>query len=112
VFEHLEPQKVRLTAVAARAQMTHPAMSELVRDLEEMGYVSRTTDPTDGRARLVRLTHSGRQLQRLALDLIAEIEDRWLARFTANSSPDLHANLRHALEVAATEPTPRLRPEV
>ena len=41
---------VRLTDVAARAQLSLAATSELVNDLQELGYLERQPDPRDGRA--------------------------------------------------------------
>jgi DNA-binding MarR family transcriptional regulator len=43
--------------------------------------VQRTPDPTDGRARLVRLTPEGRRLTARGLHHINEIEAAWQARW-------------------------------
>lgn len=93
VFEHLDPEGTRLTELADRAQLTHPSMSELVGDLERLGFVERVADPADGRARVVRLTAAGRAMQRVALAEIAEIEDAWLRRL----GPQGASGLREAL---------------
>lgn len=113
VFEHLDAGGVRLTSLAARAQMTHPAMSELVGDLEALGFVSRTSDPLDGRARLVQLTARGRRLQGLALSLIAEIEDRWLAHFHLDPSLEPAEATRQAFARATSRARsgPSMAPE-
>ncbi len=78
VFENLDPEGTRLIDLAERAQMTHQSMSELVVGLEQRGYVQRLPDPSDQRARLVRLTPKGRELVRLAIAEIAQIEQNWL----------------------------------
>src|SRR5688572_9981273 len=62
VFENLDRDGTRLTELAARADMTHQSMGELVATLEKRGYIERQPDPTDRRARLVCLTAKGRQL--------------------------------------------------
>src|SRR3954454_15386779 len=77
-FENLDPDGTRLTVLAARAGMTHQSMGELVRELERRGYLERVADPADGRARIVRLTKRGRDVVRLAVATIAEIEARWI----------------------------------
>ncbi|MEV6561784.1 MarR family transcriptional regulator [Nocardia sp. NPDC051756] len=59
VFQLIEPDGTRLTALAERAGMTKQAMGELVRHLEGHGYVEVDVDPADRRARLVRLTKHG-----------------------------------------------------
>lgn len=59
VFQLIEPDGTRLTALAERAGMTKQAMGELVRHLEGRGYVEVDVDPADRRARLVRLTKRG-----------------------------------------------------
>jgi len=42
--------------MARVANETPQAMSQLVDELESMGYVERTPDPTDRRAKLIVLT--------------------------------------------------------
>src|SRR5258708_31108112 len=53
--------EARLSAMAAAAGMTAQSMGELVDDLERRGYVKRSEDPADRRAKLVRLTAKGRR---------------------------------------------------
>lgn len=99
VFENLDPEGTRLTALAERAQLTHPAMSELVSGLVRLGYVERVADARDGRVRLVRPTAAGNALQRVALVEIAELERTWLNRL----DPDGAAGLRAALTRLVTQ---------
>jgi DNA-binding MarR family transcriptional regulator len=77
LYENIDPEGTRLTELAARAEMTHQSMSELVANLERGGWVERRPDPTDGRARLVCLTPAGKDLVRRGLHRIAEIEAEW-----------------------------------
>ena len=97
VFENIDPGGTRLTVLAGRAGMTHQSMGELIRTLEARGYVERTADPHDGRARLVRLTAKGRQMVRTALAEIAAIEQDWLGHLSTVDGP---GSLRDALERA------------
>lgn len=80
VFENIDRQGTRLTVLAARADMTHPSMNELVNELERQGYVERRPDPSDRRAKLVCLTDRGRQAARDALAIQSQIEADWCAR--------------------------------
>jgi DNA-binding MarR family transcriptional regulator len=100
VFENIDRAGTRLTVLAARADMTHQSMGELVRTLELRGYVERATDPADRRARLVRLTAKGREMVRVALVEIAAIEDAWLDRLRCIDDP---AGLRDALGQAVAQ---------
>ena len=59
LFENIDAEGTRLTELAARADMTHQSMGELVGTLERRGWVERRPDPTDRRARLVCLTPDG-----------------------------------------------------
>jgi DNA-binding MarR family transcriptional regulator len=98
VFESIDPEGTRLTVLAARAGMTHQAMAQLVGELEQRGLVERVDDPSDGRARLVRLTDDGREVVRAALKHIAAIEETWRRRWRrAGLEGDPHAALEAAL---------------
>jgi DNA-binding MarR family transcriptional regulator len=95
VFENMEPDGIRLTALAARAGQTHQSMGEVVAELEQRGYVERAPDPDDGRARLVRLTDAGRDVVRAGLEAIDGIERDWTTSWRANG---LTCDLRVPLE--------------
>jgi DNA-binding MarR family transcriptional regulator len=81
VFEYVDHERgSRVTDLARHANVTAQAMSEVVAYLERHGYVERVVDPSDGRARLVRLTDRGRELYEVARAIIADLEARWSAR--------------------------------
>jgi DNA-binding MarR family transcriptional regulator len=75
-------------------------MGELVAELERRRYVERVPDPSDGRARLVRLTDEGRDVVRTALGVIMDIEAKWRERWRRAG---LEADLRGPLEAALRE---------
>jgi DNA-binding MarR family transcriptional regulator len=101
VFENIDPDGTRLTLLAARSDMTHQAMGELVDSLEYRGYVRRQPDPSDGRARLVSLTAKGRRMVRVARREIAEIEAGWSRNSdVAGLPPELRDGLEAAIERA------------
>ena len=79
VFQFLSRDGSRITDLAERAQITKQSMGELVRYLEERGYVERVPDPSDGRAMLIRRTERGWALNRMARRLVQEIQDEWAA---------------------------------
>ncbi len=68
---------IRLTTLADRASLGLPACSELVDDLQHLGYLERRPDPTDGRAKLIFPTTKGREVLDAAGTVVAELEQRW-----------------------------------
>ena len=80
VFQHIPPEGIRLTALAEAALMTKQSMGYLVDDLEALGYVERVPDPTDRRAKVVRLTARGRAVEETVRKVIRQIEADWAAR--------------------------------
>lgn len=104
VFENLDAGGTRLTTLARRAGMTRQSITELVAVLEANGYLEVTPDPSDRRARLVRLTRQGEALTRRAVAEIAQIEASWQARFARSG---LEADVREVLANAlAGQPDP------
>jgi DNA-binding MarR family transcriptional regulator len=79
VFGFIEPEGSRLTSLAERSGLTKQAVGESVDDLQRLGYVERVPDPSDGRAKLVRLTEKGASAQQLGRGILDEIEQRWAA---------------------------------
>jgi DNA-binding MarR family transcriptional regulator len=83
VFGNIEADGMRLTELAERAAMTKQAVGEAVSDLERLGYAERVADPSDGRAKIIRLTDEGSAAQRAGFAIIAELEAEWVERFGA-----------------------------
>jgi DNA-binding MarR family transcriptional regulator len=79
-FFHLREGGLRLTELAERARTTKQAMLYTVNQLEKAGYVERVADPTDGRAKIVRLTERGWEVRRVADGIIAGIEEECARR--------------------------------
>ena len=55
---------LRLTDLLATEQLKQPALTSLVAKLEQDGLLQRRPDPADGRASLLSLTRTGRELVR------------------------------------------------
>jgi DNA-binding MarR family transcriptional regulator len=81
VFRFIDTEGTRLTALAERSGLTKQAVGEAVDDLERMGYVERVSDPDDKRAKIIRLTPSGADAMRAALEIFDGIERDWGERF-------------------------------
>ncbi|HWM75143.1 MAG TPA: MarR family winged helix-turn-helix transcriptional regulator [Nocardioides sp.] len=74
VFQFLDDSGSTVSVLAQRAQMTKQGMAQLVLHLERHDYVVRVPDPDDGRAKLVQPTERGREVFRIAQELVPEIE--------------------------------------
>jgi len=97
----------RLVVLADRARIPKQTALALVNGLESSGYVERVPDPTDGRARLVRLTARGRSVLPVAAAEEARIEAAWTARLGKRRM----AALRSALWELALAADPFLQRE-
>ena len=60
--------------LAERSHLSKQKMTELVRRLERDGLVERRADPQDGRAALIFLTARSRTFQRVAEDVLADLD--------------------------------------
>ena len=68
---------LRPSELAAHNQLSRQTINDLLRDLEKLGYLERTLDPTDGRARIVRLTERGWNLTQVISDMSFATESEW-----------------------------------
>jgi DNA-binding MarR family transcriptional regulator len=75
VMAHVTHAGIRLTELAVEAGVTKQAMSELVIDLERLGYLQRTPDPHDGRAKLIGFTDKGRAAVDAAMRAFEKMDD-------------------------------------
>jgi DNA-binding MarR family transcriptional regulator len=99
VFGNVDPDGTRLTDLADRAHMTKQSVGEVATDLQQRGYVERVPDPSDGRAKIIRLTARGHEAQALGWKLINDIEREWAERF----GTERIAALRETLEAVTAE---------
>jgi DNA-binding MarR family transcriptional regulator len=77
IFGTIKAEGTRLTDLARWSDSSLSATSELVDDLERLGYLERRPDPSDGRAKLVCLTERGWTALRVGRREIAGIESEW-----------------------------------
>jgi DNA-binding MarR family transcriptional regulator len=62
IFVHLGWDGRRLVDIARDAGLSKNAIGQLAVELEQFGYVERSPDPSDGRAKILRYTEKGRRL--------------------------------------------------
>jgi DNA-binding MarR family transcriptional regulator len=93
IVAQIDAAGTRLTELAERAQITKQTASFLVDQVERAGYVKRVPDPSDRRARLVRLTDRGRRVT----DFANSVADRVQREWSAHLGPEAMRSLRQAL---------------
>lgn len=103
-FARLSGAPATTAQLAEHLGITKQATSELVQYLVEHGYLARTPDPNDRRARLLVLTNRGHACTQAAQQAAAHTVDGWGQRLTPKQRDELHAAL------AAIAKPGRLRP--
>jgi DNA-binding MarR family transcriptional regulator len=99
IFQRIGPNGSRLTELAAQAQVTKQTAGFLVDQLERAGYVERTPDPTDSRARLIRVADRGAAAIPIAAAVIAEVEAEWTAYLGGQRMAQLRRSLTRLREI-------------
>jgi DNA-binding MarR family transcriptional regulator len=89
----------RLSELADAAQVTKQTAGYLVDQLESAGYVERVPDPTDARARLVRMTGRARELLPIGGRAVAEVEAEWTAHLGRRRMEQLRDILTRLREI-------------
>ena len=93
LLRHLNPEGMRLTALAADAGMTKQGVSQGVRALQARGLVAVEPDPCDRRAKRVVYTPRGLALIASAIEHIIVLEGEW----SDHLGTDRYAALRQGL---------------
>ena len=68
MFRHPTLNGQRPTQLADQLQITKQSVNDLLGHLETAGYLTRQPDPTDRRARIIRLTAKGKRLEQTVRD--------------------------------------------
>jgi DNA-binding MarR family transcriptional regulator len=108
VFRFVHGDGMRLTELASLAGLTKQSVGEIVDDLSKLGYLERYPDPTDKRAKLIRLTEKGLKAQAIGFSLFEQLEADWAETFGA----DRISALRSLLEEIAVAKSPDSVPEL
>lgn len=99
VFQRIGPDGSRLTDLAEHAQVTKQTAGFLVDQLERAGYVERTPDPSDARARLVRVAERGAVAIPIAAGVLVEVEAEWTAHLGGRRMAALRSALTDLREI-------------
>ena len=104
VMPHLDLGGTRQNVLAARMGISKQAVGQLLDEIEDAGFIYRTPDPADKRARLVRLTESGHLWKRrsggsgllVALQVMRDVEQQ-LRRAAVQTDVDALSGLLQTL---------------
>ena len=98
----------RSTVLAQRAGVTKQAMSQLVRLMERQGYLEQVPDPTDTRAKVVRMTERGEAVKIACVEVREELNRKVARSLGMDDAALLEANMDAAAglfaEIAGTGP--------
>jgi DNA-binding MarR family transcriptional regulator len=94
LFRYPSLDRQRPSELADQLQITKQSVNDLLGHLEQHGYLTRESDPNDGRARVVRLTTKGRQLEK-TINGQAQAAEQQIADMLG---PRRFTQLRYALE--------------
>jgi DNA-binding MarR family transcriptional regulator len=107
VFQRISPGGSRLAELAAAAQLPKQTVGSIVDQLEQAGYVRRSPDPHDARARLVTITARGRQLVDISLPVVREVEAAWRTHLGQTRTRQLKEILTRLREITDLSPQSR-----
>jgi DNA-binding MarR family transcriptional regulator len=93
VTRHIDLEGTRVADIALRAGVTKQSMAEMIDQLEAMGFVTRSADTEDRRAKLVKFTPSGLRLLETIRKAVAAGERELAARIGDTAVADLRAAL-------------------
>src|SRR5689334_22676212 len=77
VAARIGPDGSRVSELAEQARVTKQTAAFSVEQLQRAGYVERVADPTDGRARLVRLTAKAQPMIEAAGAEVERVLGEW-----------------------------------
>ena len=98
VLQFPGPDGVRPGMLAERAGMSKQAINQLLRSLENGGYIVRSNVPEEGRARVVRLTKRGHAAYAKIHEILRVIEREWSAELGPKHFNELKALLLRVWE--------------
>ena len=99
VAARIAPEGSRVTDLAEQSRVTKQTASVLVEQLARAGYVERVPDPTDARARLVRMAPRGRAAVSAARQVELEVDAEWTAHLGRRRARELREALERLREI-------------
>lgn len=103
VMRYPGPDGERPGVLAERAGVSKQAMNRLLGSLEDLGYLNRTDDSDEARARIVRFTRRGHAAWAQIIETMHQIEREW----SAELGPKDFAQLKKLLARVGDSPLVR-----
>ena len=97
VFANLGSGAVRVTELAERAQVTQQAMGKMLKELEQMGYITRAIDKSDKRAKEIKMTERGVALSRECLAATEKVHRFYEEKIGYEELRELESRMRNAV---------------
>ena len=79
VTAYLDENGLRQNDLVRLSGRNKQTIGAIIDELEDMGYVTRVTDPADRRAKLIMPTERGLRLMRVSDGIVADIERKYAA---------------------------------
>jgi DNA-binding MarR family transcriptional regulator len=99
IAARIGPHGTRVSDLAEQARVTKQSAGFLVDQLESAGYVERVPDPTDRRARLVRLTARADRVVKTANAEVERVLAEWSDHVGADRLQRMHETLQDLREI-------------
>ncbi len=93
----------RPTDLAARMGVSKQTVNDLLRELEELGYITLVPDPDDGRAKRTAVTARGRELAAEAARQAEAVGRRWAEQVGAERYESFEAVLREIASMSSDD---------
>lgn len=81
-----------------RLSVSKQAAAKTIAALQQLGYVDREVDPSDGRRKRVRVTPHGYELMAIGGALFDDVRERWAAQIGVQPLKTLEAHLGQLVE--------------
>jgi DNA-binding MarR family transcriptional regulator len=98
VLRQVDFSGTRVTVLADRVGVTKQAISQFLSECEELGFLERRADPTDGRAKLVYFTAKGHEFMSNVKRVVQSTEREIVATLGANEVERLREGLKKLAE--------------
>lgn len=92
-----KPYRMSPSELQNTLMITSGGVSNLLKRIEDMGYIRRLDDPVDGRGVIVELTEAGFALSEKAMAAQADLERQLVESLSANEQADLAGALRRLI---------------
>ena len=106
ILQRVGPRGTRVGELAEQALVTKQTAGYLVEQLEQAGYVERVPDPSDGRARLVRLTARAERLVPAANAEVERVLGEWEAHVGVAAMRQLDETLARLWQITDPQAAP------